>query len=100
MFFCFFFFFQAEDGIRDDLVTGVQTCSLPIADLEAKLIRAVSPNVFTDDPHRLLRAVRLEDELGLSLEPETERLVREQAGLVTEPARERTPAEPVRVSVD
>src|SRR5207244_8387993 len=29
--FClFFFFFQAEDGIRDDLVTGVQTCALPI----------------------------------------------------------------------
>src|SRR5258708_15435597 len=29
---CFmcFFFFQAEDGIRDDLVTGVQTCALPI----------------------------------------------------------------------
>src|SRR2546425_470370 len=29
-FFCFFFFFQAEDGIRDKLVTGVQTCALPI----------------------------------------------------------------------
>src|SRR5438552_3549427 len=28
--FVFFFFFQAEDGIRDDLVTGVQTCALPI----------------------------------------------------------------------
>src|SRR5207244_9392159 len=28
--FMFFFFFQAEDGIRDDLVTGVQTCALPI----------------------------------------------------------------------
>ena len=27
----FFFFFQAEDGIRDDLVTGVQTCALPIS---------------------------------------------------------------------
>src|SRR5258708_22024651 len=26
-----FFFFQAEDGIRDDLVTGVQTCALPIS---------------------------------------------------------------------
>src|SRR5207244_9939447 len=25
-----FCFFQAEDGIRDDLVTGVQTCALPI----------------------------------------------------------------------
>src|SRR3989441_12236377 len=27
----FFFFFQAEDGIRDKLVTGVQTCALPIS---------------------------------------------------------------------
>ena len=30
--FCYdlFFFFQAEDGIRDVAVTGVQTCALPI----------------------------------------------------------------------
>src|SRR3712207_8852941 len=27
---CFVFFFQAEDGIRDIGVTGVQTCALPI----------------------------------------------------------------------
>src|SRR5947208_10246005 len=31
LFFSAFFFFQAEDGIRDDLVTGVQTCALPIS---------------------------------------------------------------------
>src|SRR5207247_6430312 len=31
IFFFFFFFFQAEDGIRDPLVTGVQTCALPIS---------------------------------------------------------------------
>src|SRR2546430_7399450 len=30
MSFYFFFFFQAEDGIRDLTVTGVQTCALPI----------------------------------------------------------------------
>src|SRR3712207_1231310 len=30
MFIFFFFFFQAEDGIRDIGVTGVQTCALPI----------------------------------------------------------------------
>ena len=29
----FFFFFQAEDGIRDYKVTGVQTCALPICDV-------------------------------------------------------------------
>src|SRR5437764_7249260 len=28
----FFFFFQAEDGIRDTSVTGVQTCALPISE--------------------------------------------------------------------
>src|SRR5437867_7818265 len=27
---CWYFFFQAEDGIRDRTVTGVQTCALPI----------------------------------------------------------------------
>src|SRR3712207_8444101 len=32
-FYSFFFFFQAEDGIRDIGVTGVQTCALPIFDL-------------------------------------------------------------------
>src|SRR3712207_7578133 len=31
----FFFFFQAEDGIRDIGVTGVQTCALPICALAA-----------------------------------------------------------------
>src|SRR6266436_3510875 len=31
-----FFFFQAEDGIRDVAVTGVQTCALPISAREAQ----------------------------------------------------------------
>src|SRR5256885_11348324 len=43
-----FFFFQAEDGIRDYKVTGVQTCALPISELLAMIRRfvfyAVSPN--------------------------------------------------------
>src|SRR3989441_7981169 len=30
------FFFQAEDGIRDKLVTGVQTCALPISHLKGR----------------------------------------------------------------
>src|SRR6266542_1060400 len=33
----FFFFFQAEDGIRDATVTGVQTCALPISDNPVQL---------------------------------------------------------------
>src|SRR5215467_15136704 len=32
----FFFFFQAEDGIRDYKVTGVQTCAIPISENSAK----------------------------------------------------------------
>src|SRR5437773_5977470 len=44
---CFFFFFQAEDGIRDRDVTGVQTCALPISQLE-KLIRKRSAKLQRD----------------------------------------------------
>src|SRR3989449_1176084 len=33
----FFFFFQAEDGIRDVAVTGVQTCALPISSMTVPL---------------------------------------------------------------
>src|SRR5687767_2883123 len=36
--FFLFFFFQAEDGIRDKLVTGVQTCALPIFGVRGFLI--------------------------------------------------------------
>jgi hypothetical protein len=108
-------FTPLSDGIEDDLATRdftINAIAVPLAggeevdphggrgDLDAKLIRAVSPAVFTDDPLRLLRAVRLEDELGFVLEEETERLVREQAALVTEPARERALAELVRLSVE
>src|SRR5438105_10223954 len=34
----FVFFFQAEDGIRDPLVTGVQTCALPISGVPRRLV--------------------------------------------------------------
>src|SRR5258708_33804149 len=37
-----FFFFQAEDGIRDDLVTGVQTCALPIYFAHLAQVREVA----------------------------------------------------------
>src|SRR5256885_8756915 len=36
----FFFFFQAEDGIRDYKVTGVQTCALPISRRRPRLVPA------------------------------------------------------------
>src|SRR5256885_11542392 len=45
----FFFFFQAEDGIRDYKVTGVQTCALPISsNREMALAMGVDiPRLFT-----------------------------------------------------
>src|SRR5258708_18101844 len=42
-----FFFFQAEDGIRDDLVTGVQTCALPIFACPLPLCASAAPNTRT-----------------------------------------------------
>src|SRR2546427_5199343 len=38
-----FFFFQAEDGIRDLTVTGVQTCALPISRSAERSARAAGP---------------------------------------------------------
>jgi tRNA nucleotidyltransferase/poly(A) polymerase len=67
-------------------------------DLAAGRIRVVGESVFRADPLRLLRAVRLEDELGFGIAPETEELVRRDAGLVTRPAGERVVAELVRLT--
>jgi tRNA nucleotidyltransferase/poly(A) polymerase len=61
-------------------------------------LRAVSDSVFTDDPLRLLRAVRLEDELGFRLDGPTEALARAAAPLVTRPAGERILGELLRLS--
>ena len=40
------FFFQAEDGIRDSPVTGVQTCALPISDRNCELTPTNSSDVL------------------------------------------------------
>src|SRR5687767_7025 len=42
------FFFQAEDGIRDKLVTGVQTCALPIFHQDAQPHRGLGPVLAHD----------------------------------------------------
>jgi len=104
-----------REGIEDDLATRdftVNAIAVPVgggdhvdpfggrADLESRTLRAVTDRVFTDDPLRLLRAVRLEDELGFRLDAETERLLREGAGLVTRPAGERILGELERLSAD
>jgi tRNA nucleotidyltransferase/poly(A) polymerase len=69
-------------------------------DLQLRLVRAVSESVFADDPLRLVRAVRHEDELGFRLAPLTEELVRSEAGRVKEAAGERVLAELERMSAD
>jgi tRNA nucleotidyltransferase/poly(A) polymerase len=106
-------FTPLRDGIEADLATRdftINAIARPLAggepvdpfgglgDLDAGVLRAVAPSVFEDDPLRLLRAARLEDELDFSLDPETERLVREHAGLVQQSAGERILAELIRLS--
>jgi tRNA nucleotidyltransferase/poly(A) polymerase len=100
-------------SIEDDLATRdftINAIARPLAggepvdpyggrtDLEQRGLRAVGAGVFRDDPLRLLRAVRLEDELDLRLDETTEALVREHAGLVDRPAGERILAELRRLS--
>jgi poly(A) polymerase-like protein len=101
-------FTPLPDGIEHDLASRdftLNAIAVPLAggepvdphgglaDLEARRLRAVSPTIFEDDPLRLLRAVRLEEELGVELDSETEELVRGHAALVTQPAGERILAE-------
>jgi hypothetical protein len=108
-------FTPLRNGIEDDLRTRdftVNAMARPLGspelvdplggrpDLEARRLRVVSPSVFADDPVRLLRAVRLEDELGFALDGEGERLLRESASRVAEPAGERLLDELERLSPD
>src|SRR2546430_6394825 len=54
-----FFFFQAEDGIRDLTVTGVQTCALPISkteDPESDLSQRLTPFLDQLDLSRGVRS--------------------------------------------
>src|SRR5215469_9780412 len=52
----FFFFFQAEDGIRDLYVTGVQTCALPILDRRRECSLRLIPSIPLTivEPRRLI----------------------------------------------
>ena len=107
-------FTPLQDGIEADLSTRdftINAIAQPLGggdlvdpfggvqDLERRVLRAVSPSIFRDDPLRLLRAVRLEDELGFRLDAATEQLVRDHAVLVDHPAGERILAELERLSL-
>src|SRR2546427_12663478 len=65
--FCLFFFFQAEDGIRDLTVTGVQTCALPISTLMygeqgAMLACSQLVDVVEGADHKFFQATQVMDE--------------------------------------
>src|SRR2546430_12604646 len=51
-----FFFFQAEDGIRDLTVTGVQTCALPISDEQVEKVVVDTLEETPDDATHWSRA--------------------------------------------
>jgi Poly A polymerase head domain/Probable RNA and SrmB- binding site of polymerase A len=67
-------------------------------DLAAGRLRAIGDSIFRDDPLRLLRGPRLEDELDFRLDPDTAALIRRDADLVTSPAKERILGELRRLS--
>src|SRR2546429_2826950 len=54
----FFFFFQAEDGIRDVAVTGVQTCALPICVAEPYRARESATRRARRGPRQRRRELR------------------------------------------
>lgn len=68
-----------------------------LADIAAHRVRAVSENIFLNDPVRLLRAVRMEAELNFVLDDLTERLVRRDAALIETSPLERVRDEFVKI---
>lgn len=64
-----------------------------LADLDAKVLRAVGDRSFVEDPLRLLRAARLAAQLDLQIDPGTADLARAAAQRASEPAGERQLAE-------
>src|SRR3712207_2267760 len=80
----FFFFFQAEDGIRDIGVTGVQTCALPISR------RPGLGSLLHDEVHPAALGHRLVERHRQLLEARLELLENRYGAPVTDPRREET----------
>src|SRR3990170_8676752 len=74
----FFFFFQAEDGIRDDLVTGVQTCALPICPDDVALIHRLSREELVEFLHNKERFRSEERRWGKSVDLGGRRIIKKK----------------------
>ncbi|MCS7281770.1 MAG: HD domain-containing protein [Anaerolineae bacterium] len=68
-----------------------------LADLQARLVRAIGPEAFDQDPLRMLRAVRLAAELGFRLEEQTSRWIAQRARELLRSSPERVRDEFVRI---
>ncbi len=60
-----------------------------VSDIRAKTIRAASETAFTDDPVRMMRAVRIAAETGFDVETHTRALIRRDAALIVQSSPER-----------
>ena len=97
---------EQDLALRDFTVNAI---ALPLAggepidplggqdDLAAGLLRAVSPQVFDDDPLRLLRLPRIAHEVGFEIDDQTARLAASRASRADEPSAERIFAELCRL---
>ncbi len=68
-----------------------------LEDVSHKLIRHTNPQVFAEDPLRMLRAFRSAAELNFTIAPATLRLIKKYAPLITQPAGERVHEELTRL---
>src|SRR5256884_5169946 len=71
-----FFFFQAEDGIRDVAVTGVQTCALPICNDRLDFNGNYTSLILGHAPPEVVKAIQEAVVHGLSFPGPTEHEVR------------------------
>src|SRR5690554_7078659 len=56
--FTLYFFFQAEDGIRDADVTGVQTCALPISFAVVNAIGAIKSQIYAENKQKISTSIK------------------------------------------
>ncbi len=92
-----------RDFTIDAMAVPLTGSSVPVdpyggaLDIDRRLVRALSPGVFADDPGRLLRAVRLASQLDFDIEHSTRGWIKDNSRLVSAAAPERTREELLRL---